>query len=99
MRLLYATFPSEDEALSVGKMLVEEKLIACMNLLGQGNSVFLWKDKINEEQEYYAIFKTAKEFHEVEKRFLELHSYDTPCLIEIPVGQVAKMFAEWIESQ
>lgn len=63
------TAPNEDEAVKISKILVEEKLAACVNILKDIRSIYFWQGKIEDEQEVLMIVKTKSElFEELEKR-------------------------------
>jgi len=77
--------------------LVKNKLVVCLNIFPV-ESIYFWKDKIIKDKEFAAIFKTKKEnFEKVEKFILKNHSYDTPCIIEIPAGRVTKKYLSWLD--
>jgi periplasmic divalent cation tolerance protein len=93
--LAYVTFPDADSAKKVIQTLINERLIACGNVVS-AKSFFLWQEKINDENETIAFLKTR---HEnallLEKRLLELHPYDIPCVIRTMVDCNEKYF-EWV---
>ncbi|MDI6603460.1 MAG: divalent-cation tolerance protein CutA [Patescibacteria group bacterium] len=96
MIFIYSTFPSKREAKEIGEKLVEKKLAACVNIFPI-ESLYIWQEKIVKDKEFAAIIKTKKEnFKEVEKFVLKNHSYDTPCILEIPIGRVTKKYLKWL---
>ena len=95
MIFIYSTFPSKKEAEKIGRKLVEKKLAACVNIFPI-NSVYFWDKKIVKDKEFAAIIKTKKKnFEKIEKFILKNHSYDAPCIFEIPTGRVTKKYLEW----
>ena len=79
MLLAFSTFGSEEEAARVVRTLVEERLIACGNLIPGARSLYRWQGKLRDEREVVAIMKTRKQDWAVLlSRLHELHSYDTP---------------------
>lgn len=95
---IYTTFASKEEAKKISHELIEKKLAACANIWPI-NSVYKWQRKVQDSQEWVAIIKTKKNyFTKVEEFIVSKHSYDTPCIIEIPVGQVAKKYSDWLSS-
>lgn len=95
--LFYATFPDEKTALEISRSLLNERLIACANLLSPMRSLYWWKGQIEESGEIAVIFKATKIHAEaLESRFLALHPYETPCLMEIPVDRVSTDYGEWL---
>ena len=79
--IIYITAGSMDEAKSIGRTLVEERLAACANIFPI-NSIFRWKDNIEDAEEFGIIIKTKTiKVRDVEKRVKQLHSYEVPCVI------------------
>ncbi len=99
MIFIYSTFPTRKEARKIGESLVKKKLAACLNIFPI-ESIYSWKGKINKDKEFAAIIKTEKKnFKKVEEFILKNHSYDTPCIIEIPIGRVTKKYLEWLKEK
>ena len=95
--IVFITTGSTDEAKKIGTLLVEECLAACCTIIQPVESVFKWKDAIHVEQETLIICKTRDElFNALEKRVKQLHSYEVPEIIAIPVTQGAKSYLDWI---
>lgn len=79
---LYVTFPDEACAASVGKTLLDEKRIACINILPV-RSLYLWEGKTEDAKEIVAFIKTSSENREeTVQRIKELHPYTTPCILQ-----------------
>lgn len=99
MIFVYSTFPSKKEAKEIGERLVRKKLAACINIFSI-DSIYSWKRKITKDKEFAAIIKTKKEnFKKIEKYILENHSYDVPCIMEIPIGRVTKKYLNWLKEK
>lgn len=96
MILILTTFSNKEEGHKIGKALLEEKLIACYNLISV-QSGYWWKGKIERTNEVLAIIKTNKKFENVEKFILENHSYKTPEIIAIEPKTVNEKYLKWIE--
>ncbi len=95
--LIYMTAASHDEAAKIGTALVEERLAACANILGEMTSIYRWEGAVRREPEVAMIVKTRSErVSDVISRIEQLHSYDTPCAIEIGIGRGAGKFLNWI---
>jgi periplasmic divalent cation tolerance protein len=100
LSLLYTTFPHEEEAIKVARELLEKRLIACANILGSIRSLYTWQGKIEDGQEVAVLLKTTSaKVSEVIQRIQALHSYETPAILEIPAGQSAKAFSEWVHEE
>ncbi len=95
--LFYVTCKDKDEAKSIAKKLLEEKLIACANIFPEIDSFFWWQQKIDSAKEVPMILKTKKTLSkEVITKIKELHSYECPCIVEIPITGGYKEFLKWI---
>jgi len=95
--LLYVTAGSPEEALRIGKTLVEERLCACVNVFPEMRSVYWWEGKVQEDREAVFVVKTRRTLvDKVRERILALHSYTCPCILELPVEGGHQPFLEWI---
>ena len=100
LSLLYTTFPHEEEAIKVTQDLLERRLIACANILGPIKSLYSWEGKLEESQEIAVLFKTTSEkAQELIDVLQDLHSYETPAILEIPVGKSAPAFCNWVSQE
>ncbi|MDY6771531.1 MAG: divalent-cation tolerance protein CutA [Candidatus Nanohaloarchaea archaeon] len=96
--LLYTTFGSEDAAREVTHQLIEERLIACANLI-ESTSLYRWEGELQEEDEVVALCKTTAEKRDaVRERLAELHPYEVPCIVFYEAEGAAAPYADWIES-
>ncbi len=94
--LVYITAKDEEEARRIGQALVSEKLVACVNL-HPIKSIFRWQGEVNQETEVVLLAKTRSELaNEVINRVKELHSYEVPCAIVLPLQKGNPDFLEWI---
>ena len=97
---VYMTAGSIEEAKSIGQILVVQNLAACVNLLENMTSIYNWEDKIEESQEVIMIAKTRKSLMpKLIEKVNSIHSYDCPCILELPVQGGNSDFLSWIESQ
>jgi len=96
-KLFYVTCKDKDEAKKIAKKLLEERLIACANIFPEIESFFWWEQKIDSAKETPMILKTKKTLtKEIIAKIKELHSYECPCIIEIPITGGYKEFLKWI---
>ena len=94
---VYATFASAEEAERIARRLVEERLAACANILGPCRSIYRWQDRIEDETEIAALFKTAAERADaLIARLAELHSYDVPAAVAWPIAAATPDYARWV---
>ena len=94
MFALYIPCPSKEEAEKIAKELLQKKLIACANIFPI-SSLYLWKGKIEERNEFVLLVKTNKE---VEEEVKKLHSYENPCIGKIPI-EFNKEYSNWLQSE
>ena len=99
-RLIYITAPNQDEALKLAHSLVGERLAACANLLGPITSIYWWDDKLNQDAEVALVLKTRAELVEaLTARVRELHAYDCPCVVALPIDGGNPAFLSWITAE
>lgn len=92
------TAEKKEDVQRIARAVVEEKLAVCVQIVGPIHSVYWWEGKIEEAGEWLCIIKTKKDlYNELEKTVLQLHPYDTPEIMAIPVVQASKDYVEWIE--
>ena len=94
---VYMTAGSRVEAERIGRTLVEERLAACVNILGGMTSVYHWQGAVETAEETVVIAKTrAALFDRLTERVKELHSYDVPCVVELPIGRGNPDYLGWL---
>ncbi|MDF7801075.1 divalent-cation tolerance protein CutA [Pontiellaceae bacterium B1224] len=97
---VYVTATESDEAKAIARTVVEERLAACANLLGSIESVYWWDGKLCEDTEVALVLKTSKvRKNELIARIRELHSYETPCIVCLPITDGNPDFLKWIEME
>ena len=97
---VYATFASEEEAHRIARIVVEERLAACANILGSCHSIYRWEGRIEEAGEVAALFKTRSEIAgRLIARIGELHSYDVPAAVAWPIAEAMPAYADWVEAE
>ena len=97
---VYMTAGSFEEAKSIGKILVEQNLAACVNLLENMTSIYKWEEKLEESQKIILIAKTRKTLmQQLIETVNRYHSYDCPCILELPIQGGNPDFLSWIGSQ
>lgn len=95
--LVYITFPDRDTALSIAKTIVEERLAACANILDGMTSVYRWEGEIRNDSETVLILKTVQaQMQRLTERVIELHPYDVPCVVVLPIVQGSEKFLNWV---
>ena len=98
--VIYMTAPNVEEARRIACTLVDERLAACANILGPIESIYRWEGKVEEAQETAFIAKTAKSRVEaLTARVKELHSYECPCVVALPIEAGHPPFLDWIAGE
>ena len=97
INFIYMTVGSKDEARKIGKELVTTRLAACVNILDQMNSFYMWDGQIQDDTEVVMIAKTTEDrVPDLIEKVKALHSYDCPCIVSLPVSGGHQPFLEWI---
>jgi periplasmic divalent cation tolerance protein len=98
--LVYVTSASRDEALRIGRALVEERLAACANIYGEIRSIYRWEGQVQDDAEIVVILKTRAGLVErLSDRIRALHSYDCPCVVAVPITGGNPEFLAWIGAE
>ena len=98
--MLYITAGTREEALTIARALVAEKLVACVNVLGEATSIYRWQGKVEEGVETILIAKTRKDLADKAlKRIQELHSYDVPAAVVYDMAVGLPTYLAWIDAE
>jgi len=96
--IVFMTASNREEAVKIVRVLLEERLIACGNIVESVSSFFWWKGEIEEEQEALVIMKSnEKLFKKLSERVMELHSYDVPEILALPVVDGSPSYLDWLK--
>ena len=98
--VVFITTGSLKEAETIAYTLVEEKLAACVNIWPSVRSIFRWEGEVHKEHESFLMAKTHRNvLPHLTQRVLELHSYDTPQVIALPIEAGSSDYLQWIKDQ
>jgi len=98
--VVFTTLASVDEAVTLVRVLLDRRLIACGNILPGGRSIYRWEGKVADEQEVIVLLKTrASRVEALEMAFGELHPYKVPELLALPVSAGLHKYLEWIDDE
>jgi periplasmic divalent cation tolerance protein len=98
--LVFTTLPTADKAAEVAKLLVEERLAACANLMPAIRSIYHWQGKLHDENEVLVLLKTrAEHLERLKLRILELHPYELPEVLAVPVEAGYQPYLEWLAGE
>ena len=96
---VYVVFATAEEAERIGRIAVEERLAACINILGPVRSIYRWQGAVESAEEVAAVFKTSSAAVDaLITRVAGLHSYDVPCIATWPIDKVLGDYADWVET-
>ena len=96
--IVLITAGSEEEAVRIGRALVEERLAACVNIVPTVRSLFFWEGKTQDSPESLLICKSRKPLIEqVISRVKSLHSYSVPEIIALPVIAGSSDYLDWVK--
>ena len=96
---VYVLFANAEEAARIGRTVVEERLAACINILGSVRSIYRWQGSIETADEVAAILKTSQaEADALIMRIAGLHSYEVPCIVTWPIDKLLTSYADWVDA-
>jgi periplasmic divalent cation tolerance protein len=96
-RIVLSTSGSKDEASKLANALVAGKLAACVNIVGPMRSVYRWKDKVEDGEEFLLVIKTLEsQIASIERRIRELHTYELPEIVVLPIIGGSEAYLEWL---
>jgi periplasmic divalent cation tolerance protein len=92
-----STFPTPEKAAEIARVLVDEQLAACVNLLPAVRSIYRWQGAVQDDAETLAIIKTTTERYDaMVARLVALHPYDVPELIALPIAAGHAPYLDWV---
>ena len=95
--VVLVTAANPDEAGRIGRTLVEERLVACANVIGPIRSIYRWEGAIEEASEHLLLLKArAEDVGALEARVHALHSYEVPEVLALPVTAGAAAYLAWL---
>lgn len=96
--VVFITASSEDEAANIAQTLVESKLAACVNIIRNVRSIYRWQGNIEDDAEVLMVVKTRKQHCSLlTEKVKELHSYDVPEVIALPIIEGSKNYLKWLQ--
>jgi periplasmic divalent cation tolerance protein len=94
---LHVTMPDADQATSLARVLVEEGLAACVNVVPGVRSVYAWEGRLQEEDEVLCLIKTRPAvFDRARQRILDLHPYEVPEILAFAVDDGSPAYLDWL---
>jgi periplasmic divalent cation tolerance protein len=96
--VVFVTVGGREEAERIAGTVVTEKLAACVNVVPAVRSCYVWEGKLTWSEEVLLVVKTTRGgYGELETRIRELHSYDVPEIIAMPVERGLEKYLEWVQ--
>ena len=97
---VFSTASSAEEAEKIARVLVEERLAACVNVLPGARSVYRWKGAIESSDEWVLIIKSSRErFDRLRARLEKIHSYEVPEVVALAVVDGSNNYLNWLEAE
>jgi periplasmic divalent cation tolerance protein len=98
--VIFITASSDDEAQRITKLLLEQRKVACINIVSGVDSRFWWKGKIDSARESLLVIKTrASVFQKVMELVKTIHSYEVPEIIALPIIDGNDDYLKWIDAE
>ena len=95
--IAYVTTKDREQAMAIGRALVEERLAACVNVIDNMTSIYRWEGELNTDSEAALIAKTSSDkFEALAERVKQLHTYTCPCVVSIPITGGSKEYLVWL---
>ncbi len=95
--LFLSTVNNIEEGKKIGRILVEEKIAACVNIVQNIYSIYEWEGNIEEDKEHLLLIKTTGDkSQKVIDKISEIHSYDTPECIAVKIEKGSEAYLKWI---
>ena len=97
---IYVTTKNADEARAIGRALVEAQLAACVNIVPHIESIYAWQGKLRQDAEALLFAKTSStSLSAAMDKVKELHGYDCPCIVALPLHAGEPAYLDWIRTQ
>ena len=95
--IVLITTATREEAEKIARNLLNQRLIACANMVGPVSSLFWWKEKISRENEFLVLMKTSTDlFEKLATTIKQMHSYEIPEIIAVPITKGEQTYLEWL---
>jgi periplasmic divalent cation tolerance protein len=95
--IVFVTVPDADVGARSARVLVEERLAACVNILPAIRSIYVWKDAVTDEAEALCLIKTqADRFDQLQVRLGDLHPYDVPEILAVEPARSNPPYLRWL---
>ena len=97
---VYVTCKDRNEALNVGRAVVEARLAACANIIDGMDSIYWWQGELQVEKEAILIMKSRRDlFAELTEKVKSKHSYEVPCVVALPIETGNEDYLNWLMAE
>lgn len=97
---LFTTTEKRDDAEIISKRVVEQRLVACAQVIGPIKSTYWWKEKIEQTEEWLCIMKSRGDLYEaLEKAIKSIHPYEVPEIVAVPIVSGSQSYLAWLEQE
>lgn len=97
--VVFVTVPNTETADQLGEALVGERLAACVNVIDGVRSIYRWKGAVERDDELLCVCKTTRAgFERLRARVVELHPYELPEVIALPIERAHAAYLDWIRA-
>ena len=97
VRVVLCTCPS-DHAERIARTVLEERLVACVNVVSGVKSLYWWKGEIQDDSETMLVIKTPTEtYAKLEQRLIEIHPYQVPEVLSLEVVDGSRSYISWVK--
>jgi periplasmic divalent cation tolerance protein len=98
--IVLTTMPHDDRADELARTLVDERLAACVNVHGPMSSTYRWRETVEHAAERQLVIKTTRQrLSKLKQRMAELHPYELPELIVIPIDAGSEAYLQWLAAE
>ncbi len=95
--VIYCTCPNNAVANAISKLLVQNKLAACVNILPNITSIYEWRGELQRDQELLLLIKSRSDkFEELKQAIIKLHPYELPEIIAVSIDNAVPNYLNWI---
>ena len=96
--LVYTTFEEKEEALSLARLLLQKRLVACVQIDSPCDSLYWWNGKVEQAKEYRLLMKSSMSlWEELEAKIKKHHSYDIPEIVAVPASAISADYQKWLQ--
>ena len=98
-QIILCTCPDKNTAENIARLLVKDKLAACVNILPGITSIYTWREQIESAQEHLLLIKANKETYQaIATAIKKQHPYELPEIIAVPIENGLPEYLHWIDS-